>query len=285
MPDYTRLQSQWATLNPTGVKASTYSPSLTKTPCPGSTSGVWNITKNAAVPTLGLSGFSTPTAVRSTRSGGNLAGAQTAAGTAGGTATTGSPLQSNNSTKDSNVGVIAGGVVGGIVAIILLVALLWFLRRRKRKQHEPVPQGPGGPQNPYSDKMPAVSNPDAGAKIAQNGYHGPVQHELSEQQGIRELDPTHSHITELDPARGQVAPLPANELPLQNGGPEENIAHDSSRHHAHAIPTAAAATSTPAPPEPSPFVQAQRNTELQWLESEEARLRQRREVLMNQNNR
>ncbi|KAL8877744.1 MAG: hypothetical protein Q9198_004294 [Flavoplaca austrocitrina] len=54
-PDYENLKSQWATLSPTGVKLSDYSPSASISPpaCPTSTSGGWIVNGNAALPSVG----------------------------------------------------------------------------------------------------------------------------------------------------------------------------------------------------------------------------------------
>lgn len=52
-PDFSNLKSQWATLTPTGVKESAYSPSLTAPACPDYTSGVWEVNGAVALPTLG----------------------------------------------------------------------------------------------------------------------------------------------------------------------------------------------------------------------------------------
>lgn len=54
LPDFTNLQSQWATINPTGIKRSDYDPKHVSTrACP--TSGIqgWLINGNVALPTLG----------------------------------------------------------------------------------------------------------------------------------------------------------------------------------------------------------------------------------------
>jgi hypothetical protein len=52
-PDFSNLQNQWKTLNPTGVAASAYTPSLSPPPCPSSTPGRWLINGNPPLPTLG----------------------------------------------------------------------------------------------------------------------------------------------------------------------------------------------------------------------------------------
>ncbi|KAF2139297.1 glycoside hydrolase family 72 protein [Aplosporella prunicola CBS 121167] len=52
-PDFSNLKSQWATLTPTGVKKSAYTPSLTAPACPSFTSNVWEVNGAVALPTLG----------------------------------------------------------------------------------------------------------------------------------------------------------------------------------------------------------------------------------------
>lgn len=52
-PDFTNLQNQWKTLNPTGVLSSNYKPSLTPPPCPSSTAGGWLVEGNVKLPSVG----------------------------------------------------------------------------------------------------------------------------------------------------------------------------------------------------------------------------------------
>lgn len=52
-PDFPNLSSVWKNLNPTGVKASAYNPSLTPVACPDFTSGVWEVQPTATLPSLG----------------------------------------------------------------------------------------------------------------------------------------------------------------------------------------------------------------------------------------
>lgn len=278
MGDYKRLQSQWATLSPTGIKASAYDPTLTRRDCPASTSSSWIVRKDASLPTLGTSGFTAPTGPRSTTSGGVLTGSL-----AGGDAvqTTGSqsgsaiPGNSNASSK-TPVGAIAGGVLGGLVGLALILgAILYFLRRKREQRAAYAGVEQGGPNGAPPGKL--AMNPDE-EKDRQNGYYGPRYHEMS----------GNGTTQELDPARGHVAAMPAPEMASRGEGRPE-LAEEGQGHYPaaslqsdfHAVGTSRGAGSAPGA-EPSPYVQAQRRTELDWLESEEARLRQRREVLMRQ---
>jgi hypothetical protein len=52
-PEFPNLSSRWKTLNPTGVKASNYNPTLTPPPCPAFTSNVWQVEEKAKLPALG----------------------------------------------------------------------------------------------------------------------------------------------------------------------------------------------------------------------------------------
>ena len=52
-PDFNNLKSQWATISPTGVIKSDYTPSLSTRACPTSTPSGWLVDGNVALPTLG----------------------------------------------------------------------------------------------------------------------------------------------------------------------------------------------------------------------------------------
>ncbi|KAK5126131.1 hypothetical protein LTR85_011486 [Meristemomyces frigidus] len=92
-PDFENLSSQWATLSPSGVSMAAYSPSNTPPACPSYTSGVWEISGNVALPTIGQAvsvHSSTATATgSSSRASGSSSGALVAqsTGSSSGTAT------------------------------------------------------------------------------------------------------------------------------------------------------------------------------------------------------
>ena len=52
-PDFDNLSAQWATLTPSGVSVNAYTPSETPPPCPAYTSGLWEVSGNVRLPTIG----------------------------------------------------------------------------------------------------------------------------------------------------------------------------------------------------------------------------------------
>ncbi|KAF2647237.1 glycoside hydrolase family 72 protein [Lophiostoma macrostomum CBS 122681] len=271
MGDFTRLKEQWATLTPVGVEASDYNPTLSAPSCPDYSSGTWSVMANAALPTVGMYGFTAPTGSTG-MSGRTVTGSGTAV-----TETDGSDKSSSDSASGRSdrvaVGAIVGGVVGGIAIIALLLSGVCLLRRRKRQR------GTGLPSrdelvNPESDKMVAGSE-----EIGLGDYEPKRHHEMSG------TDP----ISELDPFKGDIATMRANEM---SNGHQMNELQDAQQEIPRGdrgdsdVPLDSISTSQSASANdvgsPSPFVHAQRRMEVDWLESEEARLRQRREVLLSQ---
>jgi len=86
-PDFANLQSQWATLTPTGVASSAYSPTLTPPACPASTSGGWLVDGDVSLPSIGQkeqTGSPTATAASTTSATGSAATASPTKGSASG---------------------------------------------------------------------------------------------------------------------------------------------------------------------------------------------------------
>lgn len=54
VPDFNNLVTQWATLHPTGISASAYTPTLAPPKCPEYAPGVWEVDPSGPIPTLGL---------------------------------------------------------------------------------------------------------------------------------------------------------------------------------------------------------------------------------------
>lgn len=72
VPDFSNLQTQWATLHPTGIAKSAYTPKLTAPACPSSTAGGWLVEGNVKLPSVGETqqvGSPTTTGLASTPTG------------------------------------------------------------------------------------------------------------------------------------------------------------------------------------------------------------------------
>ncbi|KAF2089251.1 glycoside hydrolase family 72 protein [Saccharata proteae CBS 121410] len=109
-PDFSNLKSQWATLTPTGVKMSAYSPSLTAPACPTFTSDVWEVNGAVALPTLGAT---YDAAVRSSITAG---GTGTATGAASGSAATATKTGAASPAREvKGMGIGLAGVLAGAV--------------------------------------------------------------------------------------------------------------------------------------------------------------------------
>jgi hypothetical protein len=82
-PDFENLSKHWATLSPTGIRADDYKPSLTPPPCPDFTSGAWEVSPDAQLPTIGAKAVSDS---ESSSDSGSASATSTATGTATGKA-------------------------------------------------------------------------------------------------------------------------------------------------------------------------------------------------------
>lgn len=105
-PDFSNLQTQWATLTPTGIAASAYTPSLTPPACPSSTAGGWLVDGDVKLPSVGQT-QATGTATSS--------GAADSTGTPTGSAATPSATKKGG----ANGGKEITGMSVGLVAVML----------------------------------------------------------------------------------------------------------------------------------------------------------------------
>ncbi|CAO2653469.1 Nn.00g028800.m01.CDS01 [Neocucurbitaria sp. VM-36] len=253
LPEYTSLKTRWSTLNPVGVKATAYDPTLTKRNCPESTASDWLVEASAGteIPTLGLSGFTAPTTGQ---------GTATATRRSGSTATGSSAATASGSSEDGSTklsaGAIAGIVLGAVSVLLLLCAVLLFLRRkRKNKAKEEVVNH--GEDAPFKGELDGT------------GRNLPRQPGYQEMPGVKDTQELGSAQAQYE-LRGYAQPgeLPEQVEQHQPIYRSSNLEPEYPEHR-------------PAP-EPSPHVQAQRRREMEWLEMEETRMRQRREQLMMQ---
>ncbi|KAH8819867.1 Glucanosyltransferase-domain-containing protein [Xylogone sp. PMI_703] len=116
-PDFTNLQSQWATLTPTGVAKSDYTPSISTPACPSSTPGGWLVNGNVGLPTLGQTGGAATVTLASASV---TAAATDPTGSTG--TTTGSAATATTSKKSSASG---GKQLVGMTAALVSVMLVF----------------------------------------------------------------------------------------------------------------------------------------------------------------
>ncbi|CAN9421778.1 unnamed protein product [Alternaria alternata] len=123
-PDFPNLSAVWATLNPTGVKASEYNPTNSPVACPDYTASVWEVVPTSPLPTLGqkhdFNGTPTSAGSSATATGGS--GAQESGSSGSGGAETSGPA-STGAAADSLAKELKGMVAlfAGVVAIFALL--------------------------------------------------------------------------------------------------------------------------------------------------------------------
>lgn len=90
---------------------------------------------------------------------------------------------------------------------------------------------------------------------------------------------------ELDPRRGHIAPMPAPELAREREAVEAEAGQEERRGSSVSLPHDSGdggQVGESVSAQPSTVVQRQRDVEIEWLEIEEARLRERKELLRRQ---
>jgi len=103
-PDFANLQSQWATLTPTGVASSAYSPTLTPPACPSSSSGGWLVDGDVSLPSIGQT---------------EQTGSPTATPTSSTTSTTGSAATATPTKGSASGSKEITSMAGALVAVML----------------------------------------------------------------------------------------------------------------------------------------------------------------------
>ncbi|KAI4666340.1 uncharacterized protein J4E79_002378 [Alternaria viburni] len=187
---------------------------------------------------------------------------------------------------DDRSGAIAGIAIGGIVILALIIGGWYFWQRKKRRTPAPTTtltddelarrEGDG-------DKM--VLGADQSAPTA--GAYQTQYQEMSGNGLTQELDRSHSYKHAIGGAHELRAEEQPGELPY-NGMEEHGRADeagvvgmddggDGRNAEMMSVPGANDTTS-----QVSPHVEAQRKREVEWLEMEETRMRQRREALLQQ---
>jgi hypothetical protein len=177
------------------------------------------------------------------------------------------PDPNNEGVSKLNGGMIAGISIGAIVGLLIIMGLYIIVWRRKRARKNTNNESDDALAKRESDKM-VVSSDEA---LYQSGAH-----HMSYRDHTQELDSSHPRTFNINAHELQAYAMPG----------------ELSRHHyvglSHASPTDSTQDDDIEPATqdalitPSLHVEAQRIRELEWLDREEAKLRQRREQLMRQ---
>jgi len=181
-----------------------------------------------------------------------------------------SPVTNRTEKKSVSTGVIVGIVVGVLVLLAVILGIMLLFLRRKKKQRAAKGIVLGEREGGGSDKI--VVEP---REVKDSPHNYTLRYtELSGD----------SQVQELDPASREVAMLSSNGMSGGNGQTEElyDGQHTLPSHFSDSLIPPAEVPSLASAPALSPFVEAQKKVEISWLESEEARLRQRREQLIMQ---
>ena len=196
------------------------------------------------------------------------------------------PTRNGKSKHGVGGGAIAGIAIAGIAILALVIGGWYFWRRKKRRAQPPTTtltddelarrEGDG-------DKMVLDTDPNA----SKTGADQTQYQEMSGNGLTQELDRSHSYKYAMGGAHELRAEDQPGELPF-NGMEEHGRANETGvigtddggdGRNAETIPIPGANNSTS---QVSPHVEAQRKREVEWLEMEETRMRQRREALLQQ---
>jgi hypothetical protein len=189
----------------------------------------------------------------------------------------------NISSKNIGGGAIASIAIGGVLILVLIIGGWYFWRRKKQRAQKPtstLTDDELARRESEGDKVvfdPQQIGPTTGA------YQTQYQ-EMSGNGLAQELDRSHSYKHTIGGAHELKADDRPGELPFagieEHGSTNGLDAVDGGESEVTQVSqTNRAATQAP---QVSPHVEAQRRREVEWLEAEEMRMRQRRETLLQQ---
>ena len=201
--------------------------------------------------------------------------------------TTTRPGETSTNAPASDPGISSGAIAGIAIAGVLVLALIvggWFFWRRRKRRAQPS-------TNTLTDDELARREGD-GDKVVLDPHQtapttGAYQTQYQEMSGnglTQELDRSHSYKFAIGGAHELKADDRPGELPFagieEHGSTDDLDVVDGAGPEMTQVPQTNR-TATQAP-QVSLHVEAQRRREVEWLEAEEMRMRQRREALLQQ---
>lgn len=241
-PDYTNLQSQWATLTPTGTLSINYDLArITPPACPTSTSNGWLVNGDVKLPTL--------LKVVSVTSSSSISRSNPRSTLAAPTSFSGSQATStdfNTSTPDSpastelSAGAKAGLAVGAIVFLVLLILATFLLRRWRtnktlKKNLDLSPEGleVGIPYPKQEHENPSISTQEAHTNASELGSSIGIPAELGNST------PSQPHPDSIISTVAELSPIPATPK-VSSASPTKTFASSIPR---RAVPSSTASSS------------------------------------------
>ncbi|KAK3673332.1 hypothetical protein LTR78_006878 [Recurvomyces mirabilis] len=100
-PDFDNLSKAWATASPSGVQMNNYNPSNSPPACPAYTSGLWEVSSNQPLPTLGQGADYQQPSHSSTSGASSMAGSSSKSGSASASRTSGATAASGAASGSS----------------------------------------------------------------------------------------------------------------------------------------------------------------------------------------
>ncbi|KAI5204430.1 glycoside hydrolase family 72 protein [Aureobasidium subglaciale] len=128
-PDFYNLSNHWKTLTPSSVSEAAYSPSNSAPECPAYTSGVWEVSGNVALPTVGQA-YDAQTTTPATPTSGTTGTGATGSRSTGTTTGTSTGASSGTAASASQTGMASpsrqiAGMSVGLVSVML--GFIWWL--------------------------------------------------------------------------------------------------------------------------------------------------------------
>jgi hypothetical protein len=185
-PDFTNLQSQWTTLNPTGTPVISYDlATITPPACPTYASDGWLVHGNVKLSTLLQAAVVTKSSSASRTKTGSIQGLATlSSGTVAISASSNTAHSGGSASTGLSTGVKAGIAIGIIFIIVIsrLVAFLLWRRRRNLPPQVPLDLSPEGlevgsapPKHEYENPSISTQEPHPAASELASSTNVPAE--------------------------------------------------------------------------------------------------------------
>ncbi|KAK5134574.1 hypothetical protein LTR08_006360 [Meristemomyces frigidus] len=109
-PDFENLSTQWASVSPSGVSMNAYSPTMTPPACPSYTSGLWEVSGDVPLPTIGQAVSNQQSSATATSGGSGSSSASSGKSTGSGSGSGSSTSSQSSSTSGAPSSIYSSSV-------------------------------------------------------------------------------------------------------------------------------------------------------------------------------